>query len=74
MPKQSAVNVLSCENAAIKRQASSHSLHTLAPRMASINIFPDGGYRNHMGVAHSSCYELLAMPNKIQIELYHTSF
>ena len=25
----------------------------------STSSYPDGGYRNHMGVAHSYCYELL---------------
>ena len=38
----------------------SHSLTLLgAPRVQYTSSYPDGGYRNHVGVAHSWCYKLL---------------
>ena len=33
--------------------------HSLALLIAYVSSYPDGGCRNHMGVAHSSCYKLL---------------
>ena len=67
--RQSAVNMLSCENTAVKRRAFATQLmcmhlewlhvEYLLSKFTADCLRPDDGYRSHMGVAHSSCYKLL---------------